>query len=227
MRILAIETATEACSAALWERTLVCSRYRVAPRQHAELILPMIEELLAESVWTRDSVDALAFGRGPGSFTGVRLAASVTQGIAFGLELPVARVSTLQAMARRTWREHSATHVLTAIDARMQEVYWGAFIVSDGEVAAHGDECVLPPADVPVPDSGIWMGVGTGWGSYGEQLEARAGQRLSGTDETLLPHAEDIAALGERTLKQGGGVPAEQAIPVYLRDKVARKPGEK
>lgn len=226
MRLLAIETATEACSAVLWDGALVAARYEVAPRRHAELILPMIEALLAEAGWSRASMEAIAFGRGPGSFTGVRLAASVTQGIAFGLSVPVARVSTLQAMARRAWREHGATQVLTAIDARMQEVYWGAFCIGKhGDVAIEGGEHVLPPSEVPVPGSGTWMGVGTGWGSYAELLTARAGDRMSGIDDALLPHAEDIAALGALLLQRGEGVSAEQAIPVYLRDNVAKKPG--
>ncbi len=226
MRLLAIETATEACSAVLWDGALVAARYEVAPRRHAELILPLIEELLAEAGWSRASIEAVVFGRGPGSFTGVRLAASVTQGIAFGLSVPVARVSTLQAMARRAWREHGATQVLTAIDARMQEVYWGAFCVdAAGDVSARGDERVLPPDEVPVPESGTWMGVGTGWRSYAESLTARTGDLVNGTDDALLPHAEDIAALGDMQLQRGEGVTAEQAIPVYLRDNVAKKPG--
>jgi len=226
--VLAIETATEACSAALWEGDVVCVRYQVAPRQHAELILPMVEELLAEAQWRRSALDAVAFGRGPGSFTGVRLAASVTQGIAFGLDVPVAPVSTLQAMARRAWREHAATRVLTAIDARMQEVYWGLFRVDEtGGVAAQGEEQVAAPAEVALPESGTWMGVGTGWGSYNELLSGHAGALLGSVDDTLLPTAEDIAALGGEQLRRGEGVSPEQAIPVYLRNNVAVKPGQR
>lgn len=225
MRLLAIETATEACSAALWEDAIVGVRYRVAPRQHAELILPMIEELLAEAQWTRTSLQAIAFGRGPGSFTGVRLAASVTQGIAFGLDLPVARVSTLAAMARRAWRERAAGKVLTAIDARMREVYWGAFAVdSEGGVSSEGEERVQAPADVPIPASGCWLGAGTGWGTYSDILTQRAKGLLAGVDDSLLPSAEDVAALGAELLQRGEGVAAESALPVYLRDNVAAKP---
>ena len=228
MRVLAIETATEACSAALWEDAVVCTRYKVAPRQHAELILPMIEALLAEAGWSRSSLQAVAFGRGPGSFTGVRLAASVTQGIAFGLDLAVARVSTLQAMARRAWREHAAEQVLAAIDARMREVYWGAYLVDpQGGVTPQSEERVIAPADVPLPQSGTWMGVGTGWASYRELLCERAETLLSGIDGTLLPSAEDIAELGGEQLRRGEGVAPEQAIPVYLRDNVAVKPGKR
>jgi tRNA threonylcarbamoyladenosine biosynthesis protein TsaB len=224
--VLAIETATEACSAALWEDAVISVRYRVAPRQHAELILPMVEEVLAEAGWSRTSLGAVAFGRGPGSFTGVRLAASVTQGIAFGLDVPVARVSTLQAMARRAWREQAAERVLVAIDARMREVYWGAFGVdAAGSVVAQCEECVLAPAEVPLPESGTWTGVGTGWGSYLEQLAGHVGALLGDVDDALLPSAEDIAVLGGEQLRRGEGVAPEEAIPVYLRDNVAVKPG--
>jgi len=226
LRLLALETATEACSAALWEDAVICARYRVAPRQHAELILPMIEELLIEAGWSRTSLTAVAFGRGPGSFTGVRLAASVTQGIAFGLDVPVARVSTLEAMARRAWREHAARQLLVAIDARMREVYWGTFRVDEaGHIIAQCEECVSAPGEVPLPESGTWMGVGTGWASYTELLTGHAGALLNGTDDALLPSAEDIAVLGGEQLRRGEGVAPEEAVPVYLRDNVAVKPG--
>jgi len=224
MKLLAIDTATEACSAALWVDDEVIFRYQVAPRQHGNLILPMLESLLAEGELTLKQLDGLAFGRGPGAFTGVRIATGVVQGVAYGADLPVVAVSTLATLAQRAYREHAERRVLSAIDARMKEVYWGAYELSEsGVMRSLATEVVLAPERVQPPE-GAWSGAGTGWGTYESQLSAPLEGRLNCVLGELLPHAQDVAALAVVDLKVGLGVSAEKALPVYLRDNVAQKP---
>ena len=176
MKILAIDTATEACSAALYLGGEITRQYRVAPRQHSHIILPMIDQLLAESGVRVAELDALAFGRGPGSFMGVRIAAGVTQGIALAWDLPVVPVSTLAAIAQTAYSETGATRVLSAIDARMNEVYWAAYRLSDnGCMHLVGEESVIAPGQVAKPAEDGWTGAGTGWSAYGEILNAAIG----------------------------------------------------
>jgi len=225
MKLLALETATEACSAALWLDGEVRERSAVQPRGHSELILGMLDELLIEAGLRLADMDGLAFGRGPGSFTGVRIATGVVQGVAFAADLPVVPVSTLAALAQRAFRERNERHVLAAFDARMGEVYWGAYEIGGEDLAVLlGVEEVAPPAEVAVPPGGGWYGAGSGWSAYREQLVSRLGPALRGCDPTLLTSAHDVAALGVAGLLRGGGVPAERALPVYLRDRVAAKP---
>jgi len=220
MKILAIETATEACSAALFDDGAVIHRETMAPQQHAELILPMCDELMAEAGLPRSALDALAFGRGPGSFTGVRIAVGVIQGIAFALDRPVVPVSSLAALAQGAM--DSGNRVLAAFDARMGEVYWGAFGADDqGLATAEGPETVTAPEAVPVPEAGRWLGVGSGWASYGETLEERVGERLEAVVAERFPLARHLVRLAARDLTAGAGVAAAEALPVYLRDNVA------
>lgn len=228
-RILAIETASEACSAALFIDGEVRERFEIAPRGHAALILPYAQSLLDEAGLTLQQLDAIAFGRGPGSFTGLRIAAGMAQGMAFGADLPVVPVSTLAALAQGTLREHDACHVMAALDARMKEVYWACYrCAGQGLVALTGDECVSDPAQVPLPGAGDrWAGAGSGWAAYGEMLSARCGLPATDVYAQQQPHAADVARLARRDLEQGGAVPAEQALPVYLRDNVADKPKAK
>ncbi|HKK05193.1 MAG TPA: tRNA (adenosine(37)-N6)-threonylcarbamoyltransferase complex dimerization subunit type 1 TsaB [Gammaproteobacteria bacterium] len=228
MRVLALDTATEACSAALLIGTEVRARYELAPRQHANLILMMIDQLLAEAGIALGDLDGLAFGRGPGGFTGVRIATGVVQGLAFGASLPVAPVSTLQALAQGAWRELGHERVLAAIDARMDEVYWGAYELEDGQgertMVLRGEERVVSPDAVSVPSAGAsWFGAGSGWYAHGAALVQAVGERLAGREDTRYPQAHDIAVLGAAALRRGEGVAAEQALPVYLRDEVAWK----
>ena len=225
MKLLALETATEACSAALYLDGQIHERYTVAPRGHAGLILPMVDGLLAEAGMVPGALDAVTVGRGPGSFTGVRIAAGVAQGIAFGADLPVVPVSTLAVLAQGAVRELETAAVLAAIDARMEEVYWGAFRADgNGCAAAVGEERVCPAAAVPVPDGEGWTGAGTGWGPYEAELTARLGGRLAAVDAARLPRARDLAVLGAAAFQRGEGGAPEQAIPVYLRDRVVRPP---
>ncbi|CAM5310390.1 tRNA threonylcarbamoyladenosine biosynthesis protein TsaB OS=Stutzerimonas stutzeri OX=316 GN=tsaB PE=3 SV=1 [Stutzerimonas stutzeri] len=216
--LLALDTATEACSVALLHDGRVLSHYEVIPRLHAQRILPMIQTLLAEAGIALSALDAIAFGRGPGAFTGVRIAVGVVQGLAFALERPVLPVSTLATIAQRAWREHGATRVAAAIDARMDEVYWGCYREQAGEMQLCGSEAVLPPeqAGLPRDAAGSWFGAGTGWG-YAARIPVAVGHM----DAQLLPHAEDLLRLATFAWQRGEAVEADQAQPVYLRDNVA------
>lgn len=216
--LLALDTATEACSVALLHDGRVLSHYEVIPRLHAQRLLPMIQTLLAEAGIALSAVDALAFGRGPGAFTGVRIAVGVVQGLAFALDRPVLPVSTLATIAQRAHREHGVDQVAVAIDARMDEVYWGCYRLEQDEMRLAGLEAVLPPEQVSLPreSAGQWFGAGTGWG-YGERLMLKP----TAVDATLLPHAEDLLLLASHAWQRGEAVQADQAQPVYLRDNVA------
>ena len=225
MNLLAFDTATEACSVALLVGDALTFDYVETPRDHSRLILKMIDSLLVAASIVPRQLDGLAFGRGPGSFTGVRIGAGAAQGIALAIDCPVVPVSNLAAIAQRTYRELGEERVLTAIDARMGEVYWGAYRLDrDGLMCGVIDECVRAPESVPLVSdrSASWMGAGTGWHRYAQVLtETTRPLRLSGF-VCQLPHARDILHLAEDDFRQGKGVAAELAQPVYLRDKVAK-----
>jgi len=216
--LLALDTATEACSVALLHDGKVLTHYEVIPRLHAQKLLPMIKDLLAEAGIGLSALDAIAFGRGPGAFTGVRIAIGVVQGLAFGLDRPVLPVSNLAVLAQRALREHGVTQVAAAIDARMDEVYWGCYRETAGEMKLVGAEAVMPPEHASLPDdaTGQWFGAGTGWG-YADRIAVD----LSGQDATMLPHAQDLLTLGTFAWSRGEAIVADDAQPVYLRDKVA------
>ena len=221
-RILAIETATPACSAALSIDGEVMERDALAPRQHAALMLPMIESLLLEAGLSVDQLDAVAFGRGPGSFTGVRIAAGIVQGIAYAAGLPVVPVSTLAALALGGMREANMTHVIAAMDARKSEVYLGSYINTGGDVLVlQGEERVCAPESAPLPGEGEWVGVGGGWDAYGEAMLQLAGERVIRLMPDLEPRAADVVRLGLQAYENGVRVTAAEAIPVYLRNDVA------
>jgi tRNA threonylcarbamoyladenosine biosynthesis protein TsaB len=227
MRLLAIETATDACSAALLWDGEVRLRYQVQPRGHSELILGMMDELLAEAGIRPQALDAIAFGRGPGSFTGVRIAVGVAQGAAFGAGLPLVPVSTLAALAQRAFREHQEPRLLPAYDARMHEVYWAGYEVGNqGLVEVRVAEEVAAPDAVSLPPMGSWCGVGSGWRSYAEVLSRRVGTpHIHRVLPDLLCSAEDVARLGAAAWQRGLAVPPEQGLPVYLRNRVVARPG--
>ena len=220
MKLLALDTSTDACSAALWLDGEVRERFMLAPRGHADHILAMIESLLAEAGLKLRDMDALAFGRGPGAFTGVRIATGVVQGLAFGASLPVVPVSSLAALAQAA----PTDRVLAAIDARMDEVYWGMYPRdAGGIVRLVCDERVCPHQQVPVPEETGWTGVGSGWDRYSTALLARLGQTVAGWKPDCYPHAADVAVLGADGYRQGLAVAPELALPVYLRDEVVQK----
>lgn len=227
MKILAVDTATEACSAALLIDGRLIARELEFDRGHSEHILTMVDEVLREGGVQLGDMDAIAFGRGPGGFTGVRLAASVAQGLAFGAGRPVVPVSDLMAVAQRALDlDPAVDRVLVCNDARMAEVYWGCFQRdADGLAAAAGDERVSAPGAVDVPRAALVGAAGRGIRAYPDlrtKLLAIPAVKLISDD--LLPRAHEVARLAVREVAAGRAQPPEEAIPVYLRDDVARPP---
>ncbi|UOA07257.1 tRNA (adenosine(37)-N6)-threonylcarbamoyltransferase complex dimerization subunit type 1 TsaB [Methylobacter sp. S3L5C] len=241
MKLLAVETSTEACSAALIIDGVVSERFELAPKEHTRLILPMIDALMSEAGLKPQQLDALAFSCGPGSFTGVRIATAVIQGIALGADLPIVPVSTLAAIAQDFFDKNndkpqieslkiastSCNIAFTAMDARMGEIFWGVYQCNEqGFAELIGKEAVTPAVDVEFPNL-IGIGVGSGWGVYHDALIGRLAGRVSYCESDNLPRAGAIARLGVKAFEQGLAVAVEQAMPVYLRDKVAKKESER
>jgi tRNA threonylcarbamoyladenosine biosynthesis protein TsaB len=223
MKLLAFETATEACSVALLVDGDVRERFEIAPRRHAELALPWAEGLLADAGITRSQLDAVAVGRGPGAFTGVRLAISLAQGIALALDRPMVPVSTLAVLAAGLPEPSDAddVRILAAIDARMGEVYLGAFQRGATGVIALGEERVVRPEHAELPQGEGWHGVGTGFAAAEGALQRRFAVPLSSVDANALPHAADLARLAASAYARGEVHPPERVEPAYLRDNVA------
>ncbi|MEO7149811.1 MAG: tRNA (adenosine(37)-N6)-threonylcarbamoyltransferase complex dimerization subunit type 1 TsaB [Rhodanobacteraceae bacterium] len=221
MNLLAIETATEFCSVALLQGDTLIERRELAPRRHAELVLPFAESLLFEAGITRKQLDGIAVGRGPGAFTGVRLGVSIAQGLALALDLPVVTVSSLAAMAMQAPRD--GADVLALIDARMGEIYAGAFRFDvDGLVQSIDDERVIRAGDLVLPSSSTaWIAIGSGWGAYRDTLLARLPSPPRWAEGNRYPQARDVARLAAPRFAAGDVAPPERALPVYLRDKVA------
>lgn len=220
MKLLGLDTAGPRCSVALLLDGELVERDISGDRIHAESVLPLVERLLAEAGIVLTGLDAIAFGRGPGAFTGLRVATSVAQGLAYGAALPVLPVSDLEALAAAAMRLHQVERVVACLDARMHEVYWAAYERRPEGLVALTEESLSPPADVRAPSPGPWFGAGAGWAAYGEVLRAQVSP-LIGLDGGLLPGAGDIARLGEKAFEKGRAVAPEHALPVYLRDKVA------
>lgn len=217
MKLLVIDTSTEWCSAALWLDGRILARRVLAEQRHSSLLLPMVDELLRESAMSLRQLDGIGYGAGPGSFTGLRIACAVTQGLALGADLPVVGVSTLESIAKQT----GAERVLTVLDARMAEVYWAAY-----QRAGAGWDCVTEPAlalpeSVSVPEGGDWVGAGNGFAALGEVLRPRLAAHLTRIDDTLMPDAAAMAGLAAQAFERGEGMDAALAAPIYLRDKVA------
>lgn len=223
MKLLALDTATEACSVALNLDGEVIEHFELLPRRHSRELLPMVEGLMAKAGVTLKELDALAFGRGPGAFTGLRVATAMVQGLAFAVDLPVVPVSTLAALAQQGLREKGAKQVLSAIDARMGEVYLGAFVEQNGLMKPVQEEMVIAPDQVKVTaEAKDWFGMGTGW-AFREEMAVKVSDCVVET----YPNAHDIAVLAAAEFAAGNSVPAEKAMPVYLRDKVALKKSER
>ncbi len=219
MKLLALDTSTESCSVALALDGAITERVE-HERRHGERLLFMVQELLGESGMALTQLDAIAFGRGPGSFTSLRIGAGVVQGLAFGADLPVVPISSLAVLAQGA----EAPNVLAAMDARMQQVYWGMYVrASDGLVALTGTESVVDPAVVPVPEGQGWVGVGSGWDQYAALLRQRIGGGVSDVRQNCYPQARNVVALATAAFSRGESVAPDLALPLYIRDDVAFK----
>lgn len=225
MNILAIDTCTEMCSAAVVIDGHIFERSELTQRGHSEKILGMLDAVMAEAKSTLADIDVVAFGRGPGSFTGVRIGVGVAQGIAFARQLPVIPISTMAAVAQRAIDNHAATRVAVAMDARMGEIYAAHFIAENGLAEQLDEEQVCAPDTFHPADNSEWFAAGTGWDEYDAVLAQNFAQHIS-EKQALLPTASAIAKLAFAAAKKGQTIPAEQAVPVYLRDNVAKKKGE-
>ena len=215
MRILAIETSTEHCSVAFYREGEVLSRGELAGQRHSEILLAMIEQLMNEAGGSMRELDGIAFGAGPGSFTGVRIAASVAQGLAFGLDIPVLPVCTLDALAEASGRPR----VACALDARLDEVYFAAYERDGDNWRRIVEPCLSAIGELPRLPGEDWVGVGSGFAILDKELAHHLQLALVWSD--VFPHAHAVAVLGARLLAAGGALDAAAAQPLYLRDKVA------
>jgi len=226
--ILALDTSADACSVALRVGGSVEARFELVPREHTLRILPMVDEVLAAAGMSLSQLDAIAFGRGPGSFTGVRIAAGVAQGLAFGADLPVVPVSSLAALAQGWLRENpqypAGVALLVAVDARMDELYYAGYRVgAGGELVPLDEEALLAPDSVRLPaGSGPVVALGSGW-AYGSRIPGYDHDVWHAVDTACQVNAVDVAWLGERGLAAGKHCPPELAQPVYLRNEVSWK----
>ena len=217
MKILALDTSTEFLSLALWQDGAVAVRELLAGQKHSELVLPLIRELLDETGLQMAELDGIAFGMGPGSFTGLRIGCGVAQGLAFGAGLPVVGVCTLEALAQQA----GAARVVACLDARMNEVYHAAYErVGDGwrEVVAPG---LYPPPQVPSLAGAGWCAIGSGWDAFGEALDAVYGAQVERRIAGAFPLARHMAELAAPRFNNGEGKPPHEAAPMYVRNKVA------
>ncbi len=228
--LLALDASSSACSAALLRRRPgaddeLLSRFALTPREHTRRLLPMVDEVLAEAGVAPTELDAVAYGHGPGSFTGLRIAAGTAQGLAYGLDRPLIGVSTLAALALGAHRRHHFRWLVTALDARMGEIYVAAWQCRDGLPEPLLDEAVMAPERLRLPNGHAdhdWVGVGSGWGLW-EQMPAEVQAGLGQHLPELEADAADMALLAMHDLESGGGQPAHLAQPVYLRNEVAWK----
>uniref|UniRef100_A0A486XSS4 tRNA threonylcarbamoyladenosine biosynthesis protein TsaB n=1 Tax=Rheinheimera sp. BAL341 TaxID=1708203 RepID=A0A486XSS4_9GAMM len=219
LKLLALDTSTEACSVALQTGTEILTLDEVCPQQHSKRILPMVQQLLSQTGISLNQLDGIVFGRGPGSFTGVRIGVGVTQGLAFGADVPVYGVSTLAAMAQAAQRLYAAKQVIAGIDARMAEVYIGSFILQNGLMQPLSSEVAIKPQDISGFDlSGEVHAVGTGWQTYAEVLLQKQPAVIA--DDILYPSAQDMLTLALPAFAAGQFIAAELAEPVYVRDDV-------
>lgn len=222
--ILALDTSTDACSVALQIGEARSEIFRVIPRRHTHELLPMVEEILAAAQLKVQQLDAIAFGRGPGSFAGIRIATGVAQGLAFAADLPVVPVSSLAALAQGYLRENSLCEhqVVSALDARMDEVYWGVYQLDSGIAELVIPEVVSKPCEVNFDFETSYVGAGSGF-NYQAQMPEQLTTRLNQISCDVHPHSVDILAIADQQFKLGNYVTAQEAHPVYLRNQVAWK----
>lgn len=222
--ILALDTSTEACSCALLHGGVIQERHEVVPRQHAQLLLPMVKQLLDDHGLGFTNLDAIAFGKGPGSFTGLRIAAGVTQGIAFGANLPVIPVSTLAALALQATNGKDAL-VFSCLDARIEEMYWGWYRVTGGQPELIAEEHLCQPEQLPaVPPVQMTPVIAAGNGLvYRSRIPAALMAHFGSTLDQLLPRSGDIARIAAQLWERGHTIQPDAITPVYLRDKVTHQ----
>ncbi len=223
MHILAVETSTEYCSVALWHDGVVQEKFELVGQKHSELLMEMLDALLRDAGVKLAELDGIAYGAGPGSFTGVRIACGATQGLAFGANLPVVGVYTLQALAEASGK----SRVIAALDARMGEIYHAVYEKMNGEWTMVSEPRLCKAQDAPRVLGKDWFGAGSGFASDNSALIACYAGQLSAVDSAAVPHAAAIAALGAVQFAKGLGVDAALAQPFYLRDKVALKTHER
>lgn len=218
--ILAIDTSASACSVGVLFDDHITQLHQPAPMQQSKQILTIIDQLLLQQHLSFSHLNAIAFGCGPGSFTGLRIAASVTQAIALAHQLPVIKISSLAALAQAAFMDLGWKNMLVAVDARMQEVYWAAYEINqDGLAGLLGNEQVSAPMSIFPPFLADWYGVGNGWDIYPQQMSYQPVEVAA----DRVPEARAILTLAKIKWAQGDVVSAEQAIPVYLRDDVANR----
>ncbi|AMC99732.1 MULTISPECIES: tRNA (adenosine(37)-N6)-threonylcarbamoyltransferase complex dimerization subunit type 1 TsaB [Halomonas] len=228
--LLALDASSSACSAAvLLQREggddILVSRFALTPREHTRRLLPMVDKVLAEAGLAPAELDAVAYGHGPGSFTGLRIAAGLAQGLAYGLDRPLLGVSTLEALALAAHRRHALSHVITALDARMGEIYVASWFCHEGVTEALSQEAVMPPERLQLPAAHAscdWVGVGSGW-TLRETMPDEIRTTVRQGDATLEPAAEEMVLLAARAYAAGERHAAHDVQPVYLRDQVAWK----
>jgi len=223
MKILALETSTEYCSVALWQDGAMSERFELVGQKHSELLMAMLDGLLRDAGCRIQDIDGIAYGAGPGSFTGVRIACGVAQGLALGANLPVIGICTLQALAQGAGQ----SRVIAALDARMAEVYFAVYEKCAGEWQTVSVPSLCLPQDAPSVAGSDWLGAGSGFAVHGGLLGSRYGGQLSAVDAQCVPRASAIAELAAPLFLAGQGMDAAQAMPLYLRDKVALKTSER
>ncbi len=217
MKLLALDTSSEACSVALLQDDVIYHRHEIAPREHADGLLGRIDDLLQQADLRLEQLDAIAYGCGPGSFTGLRIAAAAVQGLAFAAGLRVIPISDLAILAQGAWRRHGIRHVAVALDARMQEVYYGLYALdAAGLMQPQMPEGVYSPTQIAMPAAGSWHGVGDGWSAYAGELPA-----LAVMDAQARPDAQDLLTLAQAAWAEGQLITPQAALPVYLREEIA------
>lgn len=225
MKILAIETATEACSCAINHEGVISEKFVLAPQRHADLILPMVDQLLAENAMTLSMMDAIAFGAGPGAFMGVRIATGVAQGLGYALDIPLIPISTLQSLAQIGYEATKNPTILAGWDAKMAAIYWGIYRVdAQGLMQSIVADRLTFPAEVQLPVDQSWLAVGNAWQVYQQELPWSFASHAVEPRTDLHPHAATIARLAAACYVAGGRLlRADEAEPIYLRNEVAKK----
>ncbi|MDD4978508.1 MAG: tRNA (adenosine(37)-N6)-threonylcarbamoyltransferase complex dimerization subunit type 1 TsaB [Gallionella sp.] len=223
MKLLALETSTEYCSVALYQDGVISERFELVGQKHSELLIDMIAAVLHDAQLSLVELDGIAYGSGPGSFTGVRIACGTTQGLALGANLRVYGVCTLQALAQASG--HS--RVIAALDARMGEIYHAVYELQQGEWIVLSEPSLCKAEEAPQVEGEGWFGAGSGFATYSDALQTRYNKNLQGVDGKAVPHAAAVVALAASAFAAGKGQDAALAQPLYLRNKVALKTAER